>query len=899
MSNMDSQSTMTPLDELRQILSGFAPSDEDFAHRLSPKLGEIGKSSLTVLEDFLRKPGTSALRKAVLPVIAKHDWPEWSHLLFEVLSKEPELAVFDEGCAVLGTLGTKSSWKALQRLKTVRANRDHQIILDRELNELSARQPLSYYLGRVLEGENNPGLAAMGARMVAVLATQQDIPAIIQAFQEGDKLAKQQLLRILPCIICPETTSFLAYSLKNTATDIIESNKLHEILNRLNQMPRPSARQECQSLVGELFRDQAKGLVGELNIALGQEDTESSHIFDALEEYVTTPTSAIILEALRLLVEGKLARFSVVINERTEEVEKRIEELEVVLEHAASAFARLVKEGGIESTEALPYYTEVFDRHLGGHLFLESYASIVTHHDTEVLDGFLKEPDFKRRFILFDALGTKEDEHFVDFFLKAVRDSIIDVGQHAVQHLGKLRKGQETFLDYFKSGDAEKMRLALWGFKEIQLHESADILLDFIRKDLEGESPEVKGDLLVEAANALASLRVARASPIMLQMLHDGQPLKLQVALAEALTTLQIPEAAIGLLTKAKILKHAEVLFIVLEGTLPPFNSFGNPFPTENFEDLMSLLERCYGDREGEGQKFRALCAMEHLFVLDMTIYEKLQERISDYLSHMRAGENWDKAENDTLTAILKELAKRCESLKLLNQKETELNNLMQRTATKGPHRAEALQSLRTMLEDPDLILKAEMAKSIAAYVQAQLKIASKEWKEQAQLCEIAGLCRQKELIDPIKIIFSRATGLGLKSAARNALIRLGLTEADINRRGSISTILVIEPSAFFRKRLVEALKSKNQWEVREAGNKIEAENLLKVSDVDLLISECIDTDSGLLEWFDSMWENNKIKYVYLCTSNHDVSSLGEPPWLIGVLHKPFPVDKLLDDIKD
>ncbi|MCL1893607.1 MAG: HEAT repeat domain-containing protein [Holophagaceae bacterium] len=890
---------MTPLDSLRQILSDFVPSDEDFARRLSQKMGEIGKSSLVALGDYLKKPGTSALRKAVLPVIAKHDWPEWSHLLFEILSKEPELAVFDDGCRALGSLGTKSTWKALQRLKTVRANRDHQIILDRELNELSARQPLSYYLGRILEGENNPSLAAMGARMVAVMASPTDIGEIMQTFQEGDKLAKQQLLRILPCITCAETTSFLAYSLKNSATEIVESKKLLDIMTRLNQMPRPSARQECQNLVGELFRDQAKGLVGELNIALGQDDGDTSHLFDAMEEFATTTASTFMLEALRLLVEGKLARFSVVITERTEEIEKRIEELEVILEHSAAALARLVKEGGVESSEAIPYFTEVFKMHLGGNLFLDSYASIVSHHDTDVLDGFLAEPDFKRRFVLFDTIGAKEDEHFVDFFLKAVRDSIIDVGQHAVQHMGKLRRGQETFLEYFKSGDAEKMRLALWGFKEIQLQEASEILIDFIRKDLEGESPEVKGDLLVEAANALSSLRVAKAAPILLQMLHDGQPLKLQIALSEALTTLQLPEVAIGLLTKAKILKHTEVLFIVLEGTLPPFNSFGNPFPTENFDDLMSLLERCYGDREGEGQKFRALCAMEHLFVLDMPIYEKLQERISDYLSHMRAGENWDKGENDTLTAILKELAKRCESLKVLNQKETELTNLMQRTATKGPHRAEAIQSLRSMLEDPDLILKAEMARSISAYVQAQLKLSGKDWKEQAQLCEIAGLCRQKELIDPIKMIYNRATGLGLKSAARNALNRLGLSEADINRRGSISSILVVEPSAFFRKRLVEALNSKKTWEVREAGSKIEAENLLKVSETDLLISECIEVEGGLLNWFDSMWENNRLKYVYLCTSNRDVSGLGEPAWLIGVLHKPFPMEKLLEDIKD
>jgi hypothetical protein len=319
----------------------------------------------------------------------------------------------------------------------------------------------------------------------------------------------------------------------------------------------------------------------------------------------------------------------------------------------------------------------------------------------------------------------------------------------------------------------------------------------------------------------------------------------------------------------------------------------------EHFPDFQKLLERCCDDREGAGQKFRALCAAESLFVLDLPIYENLTEQLSDYLSHMRAKDNWDKVANDRLSAILKDLAKRCESLKVLNQKETELTTIMQRTAPKGPLRSEALTSLRSKLEDPALILKNEMARAVAAYAQTQLKVAGQEWKDQATLCEIAGISGQKELVEPIKLIYGRATGLGLKSAARNALVKLGLTDADINRRDTISSILVLEPSVFFRKRMVEALKAAGSWEVREAGGRAEAENLLNEAPAGLLISECADAEGVIQGWFQSIWEKDLIKYVYLCTSTRDLARLGEPPWLIGTLYKPFSMEKLIEDLKD
>jgi CheY-like chemotaxis protein len=319
----------------------------------------------------------------------------------------------------------------------------------------------------------------------------------------------------------------------------------------------------------------------------------------------------------------------------------------------------------------------------------------------------------------------------------------------------------------------------------------------------------------------------------------------------------------------------------------------------EHYDNFSKLLERCCGDGAGHGNTFRALCVVEKLFILDLAKYERLLDRIAEYLSVMRTKEAWDKTANDRLNAIVKDVAKRCESLKVLAQKELDLTNIIQRTAPKGPLRTEAIVSLLSKLQDSGLILKAEMARSIANYVHSQLKVAEQDWKDIAHLCEIAGLCGQKGLIEPIKLIYGRASGLGLKSAAKNALLRLGVTEAEINRRSPITSILVVEPSAFFRKRLVDAIKGAGDWEVRESGSKEEADGLLKEAKADLMIAECVEEGGKLLSWLQSIWDQNRVKYVYLCTSNRDLAGFGEPPWLIGILHKPFPMEKLLAELAE
>lgn len=497
-----------------------------------------------------------------------------------------------------------------------------------------------------------------------------------------------------------------------------------------------------------------------------------------------------------------------------------------------------------------------------------------------------------RRERYLNALGTREDDTLTAFFIKAIQDPIVEVGQVAIHHLGKLPSSFPVLMSLFQDGNADQIRLAIQVFRENRTRMAAEPLLEFLQK--EGRDP-----LLVEAAEAIAAIGYPDSAPVLLELLHDGKPLNLQVALALALKELGTEQASLGLLAKAVALKHSQVLILALEGALTSFPAYDKPLPVDQLPAFLQLLDRCCDDREGEGQRFRAVLATQALYVFDRMTYEHLKEKFSDYLFDMRTKAAWDRDSNDRVATVVKELGRRGESLGKLAQKEASIQGQIQHLPASGPKRVEALLALRETLQDPELIIRPQIAKDLAVLVRDLLQRPGAEWRETAHLCEIGGLSHRDELlVDPIKEVYQRATGVGLKSAARAALLALGLEEQDLNRRVPIRSILILEPSAFFRKRLASSLAARDHWELVEAGNRQEAEAVLAKRPMDLMLTESMDADGDLTPWLEQQWAQNLCRHVIVSTSNRDIGTLAQAAWVIGVLFKPYPLEQIIQALE-
>lgn len=888
MATLSRTAPLTPLDGLRALLAEYSEGDANFQVRVTQTMQALKRQALPVLGAALRQPTSSkSLKRFIIGLVARFDWPEWTPHLKRALLAEGDLGVFDEGCAALGSLATRESLEALEEIQKARADQDRQVILGRELSLYQSPQGFGHYLGRLMEGSTNPRLAAQGARFLAVMVEDSQLPALSEAFRDGDELSQRLTLRVLAELGGGQARDWLTSLLDQVREEILDNLALKEVLHRAHTLPRASIRDEFLRMVQIRFQGGLGAtLTGVMN-RIEQGEAEASDVMEPLRQVARGHLEGFLTEGLQLLLESKVARFSAYLSESTDASEARETLLAQRADQVAELLAWRVDRGLSTVGEVLPSMGQAFSAKVGGDALIYAFLRHLPATETAHLEAILAEPDLRRRQQCLDALGSREDDALTEFFLRATQDPIVEVGQVAMHHLGKLPGSFPALMALFESDQPDQVRRAVRAFGENQTHLASEPLVDFVRRDHPRE------DLLVEAVEALAHLRYPAAAPALLELLHDGKPLTLQMALSKALGMIGTPQASLGLLEKAAALKPPQVLIHCLEGTLSAFTGFERPLPAEAMPALVQLVERCCDEREGEGQRLRAMLAMQGLYVFDRNVYEKLKDRFGDFLFEMRTKESWDRENNDAVAGVIKELGRRSESLGKIAQKEVAIRAKLVSIPPKGPKRVDDLLALREALADPDLILRPEFGREIADVVLKELKHQG-EWKEHAHLCEIGGLTGQEDLVEPIRDVYLRASGLGLKSAAKLSLLRLGLPEAELNRRPPIRSILVIEPSAFFRKRLVASLAGQGAWELEEAGGRAEAMQVLMRRSVDLLLTEVQDSEGPLGSWLQEQWGEGRFRFALLATSHRDLEDLGQLPWVTGTLFKPFPNEQLL-----
>jgi len=875
----------TPLDELRSWLSIHLDGDAAAQVRLVQLLQQLRQMALPELGNRLIKTSASpALKKFILGLTSKFDWPEWVPWLLQALQHETDLGVFDEGSAALGRLEIRSAREALQKLAAQRADPDRQLILRRELGTQESTQPLSFYLGRLLEGESNPRLAHQGARGLAAVAEPGDLPTLWDAMNGADALAFRLLLRAVAELPGEGPGQLLLDLFQETLHTLEDLECLDALTRRVQTGARTAARTELSEALADRMSDRHEAVIGSLQAALsaGEEGNPIPYL-DLLRDQAKGPYERFLTEALTILVEGKVARFSAMVTEAQDTSIKRQASLGITLNQVCDCLVRQVLGGQLSGDRVVPIFQDAFERFPHSDGLDHAFCRLVPAADEGALDRILKISNPKRRMTCLDALGAREEDALVPFFLRAMQDEMVEVGERAMHHFGKLPSSFPTVMGLFQSGQPDQIRTALMIFKENATGAAAEPLMAFLKTD-------ERDDLLLEAVEALGAIRCPDAAPVLLDLLHDGKPARLQEALVDALCTLATPEAGLGLLNKSTHLKLPQVLIVALEGLLAAFPGFERPLPQDALPALEQLITRCCDDREGEGQRLRAILATQQLFCFDQNLYLRLKDTFSDFLFDLRTKGGWDRETNDRVAAVVKELGRRSVSLSHIASREQKVRTLMQGAPPQGPGRAPAFLALREALQDPEFIMRAELAGELAAFVLTEMERKDQDWRELARLCEIGGLTRQMALAEPLKDLFNRATGLGLRSAAKESLLALGLSEGDISRRAPIHSILLLEPSAFFRKRLMTALGQ--GWEIREAGSRSEAASMLSERSVDLLISEQSDAMGDLRPWLKMQFETRRCRQILLSTAARDTNP-GEP-WLMGALHKPYAPEALL-----
>jgi hypothetical protein len=268
------------------------------------------------------------------------------------------------------------------------------------------------------------------------------------------------------------------------------------------------------------------------------------------------------------------------------------------------------------------------------------------------------------------------------------------------------------------------------------------------------------------------------------------------------------------------------------------------------------------------------------------------------HLVEMRQRPSWDHASHDLASEALRKLSRRAIRLTTLEEREKALQASLREIPAAGKARMQVLMEAEEKLSDPEHIMTSAFAGFLVAFLEKELAKENLEFEEVEVLCAIAGHARQEAMIEPLEDLFAHAELPGLKAPARKALLALGLSEREIDGRKPIKSVLLFEPNAFFRNRMIPALEGLG-LRIEGAATRQEAQTALANHRVDLLISESHDAVGDLWLWLAAKWEHRRCRYLLLSTSNHDPSPLVGKPWVIGRLYKPYPVQDLVKAIED
>lgn len=882
----------TQMDALRQLLGQSSNGDRAFQAQLKKSLQALGPLALPELSRCLAQGAASpGLRHCILQAAMGLPWPEWEAILIAMLRQEDDLALFDLGCAVLGGRCTRGARAGLLTLKTQRQDPERQALLARELALYQVEHPMESCLGALLEGERNPDLARLGARWLAAGAGAEQLDGLLQAFRDGDPLTRRLSLPLLAGLETPPAGESAADQpllqvFQEVLADLRDTRLLEEFLGQLESLPRRSQREELQAKLELCFA----GCSPELATALRSRIADPAHApvpdLGPLETECRGPLQDFLLKSLGLLLQGKVLGFSSLIHEaHLDTIPALQQELQLRLDDLSGLLACQTDAGQLPLEPVLVLLEQAFHGDGTGEGLHLAYLRLLPVLDSGPrLEKLLTEPFPERRKRLVETLGAREDDRLVPFFLKAMNDPVREVGQLAIHQLGKLPSGRQVMLDLFRSGDLDRVREALRFFTENHTQEAVKPLMGFLAS--EGDD-----DLMVDAATALGNIADPAATSTLLRQLHAGKPLALQLALIEALTRLRTPEASLGLLKKSEELTLPDVLLNALQGTLAAFSGFEQPFPLDQVAPLENLVERCCDPREGAGHWLSVAAMVGDLHVFDAGLYDRLIGRFSTALIEMRRKPNVDRKSHDLVADVVKKLSRRTGKLSTLEDRESALQAAIASIPAAGAARLQVLLRVREALSDAEQVLGPACAEALVNFLTKEFAHEDVDFGELELLCTIAALSGQRRVAASLEDLLLHGDSAGIRALARKTLLSLGLTEAEIDRRKPIRSVLLLEPSAFFRQRLAATLEATERCVA--AAHRAEAEAILADGRVDLIISESHDGDGELWDWLEAAWKRRAFRYLLLSTSDHDPGPLTGKPWLIGRLLKPYPPERL------
>ena len=634
--------TSTSLDQFCAILDHLDGSQRADQLSFFRALHEVGVQGIAELGPRLNRAGASrSFRQLVFEGCFYYAWPTSVPMLARALRRESDPELFGLGVTALGRIGNEEALAALQDLAQLSSGPGFQERVAVVLAQADPAQAWEYHLGLLMEGSANPSVANEAARQLGQLVDPSKLPCLRDFLMHPDLLIFRHTVRLIARVPSVEAATFLAGFLEECHREVLEDRDLKEVLAAFRGLNGEGAREGALEHLSVSFSAREAETLEILRTGSGSPAVLAAQ---GLKERATGLADRFLADVLLAVMENKSARIPSLQAEATEEMALRARRLAFALDAGAEGLASRVKARFLPPEEALPVLEAALRLQTGREGVARALASLAPAENAELMELLIHVPDNALRIAALEVLGERREESLRPALLMAFRDPISDIALRAMTFLGQLPGAEQVAEELLGGGRLEDIQL---GIRFIGLHRLrglAPALLELVRSSSREE-------LALEALESLGASASVEVAPALLELLHSGQNLRMQVGLAQAMRDMGDPGVATRLCAKANELRNPLLHAVALEALIRAQVAQG--------PDLMEQVRGAWEGRHPWSIRLRVVLALPGIALEARKFWADLASLVQSSIADSRTGGGWSAQELGKVQAVARELSSR------------------------------------------------------------------------------------------------------------------------------------------------------------------------------------------------------------------------------------------------
>ena len=843
--------------------------------------------------------GNRAMRAVIAHALAEREDEAFLEDFALIIEKETDVSLCKECIAGLVRIGTSAAIQKLDFLSKSKPNATIASLLRKEIDKIrhEEKEPVTYYLDNLAKGNESGRLCIHAAKVLIKIGDSKVVDTIVASFHDYDEMARSEGAKVLSQLGEDRHLS-MTLDLLDQYSKVYKNSAI--FVDRLESLEKQSKDERIALLLGHLesIQPDDKTLFERLksHVLAGEIDA-GTKVEEQMLEGDPPLGSAYYMRCVLLYQDNKVAHASKYHDETLRSARVRHTRLRHLLAELSYGIGKIAgnheEEDDLRARAAdwLTLLVKSKDADITK-MALFGTAFFVKPSDTALLDATLESHHLDGMTRLLRALERKSSL-FTDFFLRvALEHEILDIQEMAMNALSNTEEVFRKVRELLENEKPDIKRTAIRIIGEIK----AEPFYNDLTNLLEGQSDIIR----VQAIASLGKLGDTRALKAIENVMFDAKsPLLIEAGL-EGIALIGGQESVDLLQQFIERTRNKKNAISAVRHLVGSFKSWNQPLPGELGELTLTHLKVWFAERE-EDIRLQAYGIAGQIISADAELYNTLKTLFKEAVSRLRAMPSWDKSEMDLVDTTVRTINRNYFFLKDMIEFQKELDaRCRNHDHESSSLRVGVFEKLVGILEGTRFPLNESNTQNLIAVVATGLELAGAVWREQDLLYKIAGLAELTQLKDllgeRIKTVPKQA-----KANLYEALSCLGLSFEEINMMTSIKKILVLEGSAFYRKRVCRFLSTEG-YEVRDTDDVEMGYAMTKSDKPDLIITEITFSEpyEGA-DFAEKVFAEYKDQIQFIFSTNLRESAIIERVSKVGpkkIFFKPYPLEDLVSVIK-